>query len=94
MRSFATVAAIGLFAVGCGPAGDCADVCTTLLVDCELNAWASVDQCATGCDDELFRLPRRSDVLQCYRDAADACDVDGLWECRRQGDGAVLDDAG
>lgn len=76
---------LALGALGCGPGEDCKQLCGTLVDDCGLRAWTSDELCAEGCDDELFRHPQRGPVIGCYQDAADACDVEALIECRHLG---------
>jgi len=71
-----------LLLLGCGSASDCKEVCRSLMADCDWSAWESVEQCARGCDDELFRHPEREAVLDCYDEAAYLCDVDRLLPCR------------
>jgi len=71
---------------GCGPGEDCQSLCRTVVDDCGIRAWTNDDQCAEGCDDELFRHPRRGEVIDCYQEAADACDVESLISCRHLGD--------
>lgn len=73
-------------ALGCGPGEDCKQLCDVLVDDCAMRAWTSSGQCADGCDDELFRHPQRLQVIDCYQEAADTCDIEGLIACRHLGD--------
>ena len=82
MRGWLAAIGIVLMLGGCGPASDCKDVCRSLMTDCDWVAWNSVEQCARGCDDELFRHPQREEVFDCYDEAAYLCDVDRLLLCR------------
>jgi len=82
MRVLMTMGLLVLLLGGCGPAADCKDVCFALMAECDWAAWNSVEQCARGCDDELFRHPERAAVYECYDEAAYLCDIDRLLQCR------------
>jgi hypothetical protein len=64
---------LGLVALaGCSDVPDrCDAICSRFVVDCEFTAWSSVDQCAAGCVEDMYRRTDAHDVLDCYHAAVD-----------------------
>jgi len=58
---------------GCTPnRNECEALCSKLVNTCGWPAWTSVDQCAEGCVDDLYRRDDADDLISCYNAAADA----------------------
>lgn len=47
----------------------CESLCTQLVDECGYSAWTSVDQCRSGCVDDMYRRSDADEVLGCYEEA-------------------------
>lgn len=58
---------------GCGSdAEGCESICRRFVDECGFSAWQTVEQCAAGCVEDLYRRDDKDRVLECYHAAVDA----------------------
>lgn len=69
MSRFVLITVVLLLA-GCqSTARRCESVCTEFMTTCGWTAWADVDSCKAGCEDDLYRRSDADEVLDCYEAA-------------------------
>lgn len=83
LAMFLVTAPLALAACGSsGPYADaCAELCSTLALDCELPGYEGSGSCAANCELELEAEPDGDALLRCYQDAG--CSTVELIECKR-----------
>jgi len=70
---FAAVAVALVSVAGCNPnAKECEAICRRFVSGCGFGAWSSVEQCQSGCVEDMYRRTDVDAVMACYEAAVDA----------------------